>query len=268
MRTFIKKCIKKIIKKDLIPFKQNKELLALFSHKKRAFIFGSAESINNLNLTNFDNNDLLLSVGNFFEHPDINLIKPDIHFFAATHPPITKKVLTNWWERCNKQLPRETLIMVEKRDKEVALSIFKGRNLYFYSYGGSFPIDFTKNIISPSTITIVALQLAIYCEIKKIVLLGIHHDWQYLKPYKHFYKHTEPSLEYYLSKENISHFHENRKNPLPKEILYRTYKNYQLYETIKKYANEKSICIYNGDFLSNFDVFEKIEINELKNTQC
>ena len=244
------------------PFSSNVELLRTFNSYEKAVILGSADSINKLDITTFKN-DLVITMGNFYEHPEINAINPKIHVFAASHPPITESVLRNWWQRCNEILPKNTMLLLEKRDQKIATEIFKDRKLYFYSYGGSLPVDFTKPILSPWSVTIVGLQLAIYCRISKIILLGVNHDWQCIHKYTHFYSHEKPSLEYYLKKENISIAYEEQKQPFPKERLYREYELYQQYESLKKEAISLGLSISNGDPFSFFDVFPFDKQNQI-----
>jgi len=237
---------------------ENEELLEKYGNRKRCYILGSSTSINDLKLSNLQDG-LIISMSNFHEHSDINQINPDIHVFSASHPPLTPSVLENWWSRSNDLLPLRTTVLLEKRDLISANKIFKNRKFYSYSYGGNFPIDFTKNIKSPGSVAQVALQLAIYLNIKEINLIGINHDWQRLKPYRHFYSHDKPSLEYYLYNEGIKIHYEEKKDHLPKEFLYSDYNLYMTYEKFKEYAESKGIQIYNIDPFSTFDVFQKKE---------
>lgn len=251
--TKIKNKIKALIKSDRV-FPENIKLIEMFSAYKNAIILGSSPSINQLDLKK-NKDDFVITMGNFYEHPEINQIDPKVHIFAASHPPITEKVLTNWWLRCHEILPKSTSLLIEIRDKLVAEKVFKDRVIYYYSYGGTLPVDFTKKILSPWSVTIVGLQLAVYCNIKKITLLGINHDWQCLQPYTHFYDHDKPSLEYFIKKEGIKISYEEQKQPFPKERLYREYELYQQYEKLKKEATDLGLQIVNGDPFSHFDVF-------------
>lgn len=235
-------------------FKKNIALKIIFSNYEKAIIFGSSPSINKIDCTRFKD-DFVITLGNFYEHPDIEKINPKVHVFAASHPPITEKVLRDWWTRCNEILPQKTMLLIEKRDKKIAEEIFTHRKVFFYAYGGNLPINFTKRILSPWSVTIVALQLAIFCRIKEIKLLGVNHDWQCIQPYTHFYSHEGPSLEYYLKKEGIRISYEEQKQPLPKERLYREYELYQQYEDLKKEAEKLNLKIVNADPYSHFDVF-------------
>ncbi len=236
-------------------YKENEILKTKFGNSKQAVILGSGPSISKFDLKKFKD-DFIITMGNFYEHPEINEINPNIHVFAASHYPITQKVLRKWWERCNEILPKETCLLIEQRDKDIAIEVFKGRNVYFYSYGGKLPVDFTKKIFSPWSVTVVGLQLAIYCKIPKIILLGINHDWQCINPYTHFYDHNKPSLEYYIKREGIKISYEEQKQPFPKERLYREYELYQQYETLKREAESYGLEITNADPFSHFDVFE------------
>ena len=252
----IKRRIRRIINNPYKLYAKNVELKKIFSSYNEAVILGSSSSISKLDISKFSN-DMVITVGNFFEHPNIEAIKPKIHVFAASHPPITKEVLTAWWERCHTVLTKGTPILIEKRDRLIAEAVFKGREIYYYSYGGQIPVDLTKPIMSPWSVTIVALQLAIYCEVSKVGILGVNHDWQCIKPYTHFYDHNKPSLEYYLYEAGIEIAYEKQKQPFPKERLYKEYELYQQYESLKTEAEKQNTKIYNYDPFSDFDVFEK-----------
>jgi len=243
-------------------FPENSQLLTLFNKHTTCYILGSAPTISKLNLKQLDKDAMIVTTGNFYEHPQIRKIGPNIHVFAASHPPMSKKVLTNWWMRCNDILPEKTILLIEKRDREVAKKVFSDRKLFFYSYGGQLPVDFTKKILSPQSVTIIALQLAIYVGLKEIFLLGINHDWQCITPYLHFYDHNKPSLEFYLKEENIEISYELQKQPYPKERLYREYELYQQYESLYTEAKKNNIAVFNGDKFSDFDVFPHKIIND------
>lgn len=257
---FFKKMLFVLRDNELFP--ENSQLLALFDTYTTCYILGSAPTISKLNLKQLDKDALIVTMGNFYEHPQIREIGPNIHVFAASHPPITKKVLTNWWMRCDDVLPKNTILLIESRDREVAKKIFSDRKLFFYSYGGQLPVDFTKKILSPQSVTIIALQLAIYVGLKEIFLLGINHDWQCITPYLHFYDHNKPSLEFYLKEENIEISYELQKQPYPKERLYREYELYQQYESLYTEAKKNNIAVFNGDKFSDFDVFPHKIIND------
>lgn len=258
----VKRRLRRIINNPYKLYARNLELKALFSGYDEAVILGSSGTINNLDLTVYSS-EMVITVGNFYEHPEIEKINPKVHIFAASHPPITKDVLSQWWTRCNEILPKGVPLLIEKRDKEVADAVFKDRNVFYYSYGGQVPVDFTKPILSPWSVTIVALQLAIYCNMPKTGIFGVNHDWQCLKPYTHFYSHKEPSLEYYLDKAGIEIPYEKQKQPFPKERLYKEYELYQQYETLKTEAENNGLKIYNYDPFSDFDVFEKTPQSQL-----
>lgn len=253
----------KVIKRFLgLSFKPHKENIALkikFSNYKECYILGSSPSINKFNLKELLANDVMkITMSNFHEHPDINDINPNVHIFAASHSPITQKVLRKWWGRCESLLPKDTILLVEKGDLLIAKEVFKTRELYAYSYNGQFPIDFTKPIMSARSVAQIAMQLAIYVEIKNVNFLGINHDWRRIEPYSHFYDHSKPSLEYYLKQENIKiHYEELEGRDLPKEFLYSDYELYKSYEKIREYAESKGVNIYNVDTFSSFDVFSK-----------
>lgn len=258
----IKRKIKSLFHK---PYRnlENRLLYDKFKGYNKCYILGTSPSINDFYLNSLDD-AVIITMGNFHEHPHIDKIKPDIHVFSASHPPLTKTIIKKWWSRCENLLPVSTDVLIEKRDLDVADQVFMNRNFFSYSYGGNFPIDFTKKIISPGSVAQTALQLAIFLEIKEINFLGINHDWQRVIPYKHFYSHNEPSLEYYMQEEGIKIHYDEIKGSLPKEFLYSDYRLYQGYERLKKYADEQGIKIFNVDPSSPFDVFPRKEDKRLK----
>ncbi len=251
------KKIKNILKKILgyqPNVHRNNDLKLLKNNKTEVLILGSAPSVNKLDFSKI-NNQFIISSANFHEHKDIDIIKPDIHVFAASHEPITKNVMMNWFKRCHKKLPQSTAILVEERDRLIALKSFQNRKVFFYSYGGKLPVNFNKRIMSPWSVGVVCLQLGVFLNFKKIYLLGIDHDWQFLKPYKHFYSHDKESLEYYGSLDNIVFENEISSGRLPKKRLYTQYELYQQYELLNSYASKRNIIIRNGDENTGFDVF-------------
>lgn len=255
----VRKIYKKIAEtlgSDVI-FPENRELVDRFGGRAKGYILGTSSSINDLNLTHLEGDAVKISVGNFHEHMDLEVINPDIHLFAGTHPPITVEVLTNWWTRCSERLPKETPVLVHRKDFEVARKIFKNRDVYCYKPGGNLPIDFTRQILSPWSVSVLAVQLSLYLGTKETYLLGIDHDWQMYKPYTHFYSHDAPSLEYYMVQEGIEVKKDNNRLQRPKEALYRSYELYQQHEQLKMEADRLGLSVFNGNVNSSFDVYER-----------
>ncbi|WP_422105130.1 hypothetical protein [Winogradskyella sp.] len=252
----IKSRIKVLLNKDVL-FPENEKLKEIFDPYNKAYILGSAPSINKIDFNKLDKEAVMISMGNFHEHPDIETINPQVHIFAASHPPITEKVLKKWFARAEERLPPRTVVLVEEKDYEVAKSIFKSRKLYRYAYGGDFPIDFTKKIISPTTVAMVAIQLGYYIGLEELNLLGIDHDWQNTGGYFHFYDHNKPSLELYLKQDGLIDEAPAFTRRQPKERLYRFYYTYKLYESLQIKEKNRKFEIYNADPYSGFDAFEK-----------
>lgn len=237
----------------------NKRLLKLKGTKKEAYIIGASPSINKLDLLNLQD-DFVLTVSNLHEHPDIKIINPAIHIFAKSHPPITNTVWSRWMKRCEQKLPGATEIFFHTKDYRSSIPFFnQERKISHYSTGGTLPLDFTIEVIAPWSVVVLALQMAIYMKFERITLIGVDHNWQCCSKYDHFYSEGTPSLEYYLKQENIKIPNNDVNFNLSKEILYKQYALYQQYETLKLYAEECGIQIYNGDPYSNFDVFNKVD---------
>lgn len=258
--------LKKLLGRDVL-FPENLELKSIFSSFNKAIILGSAPSINNIDIKKLDKKAMIISMGNFHEHLNIDEINPQVHIFAASHPPITEDILIKWFERAEKRLPKNTIVLVEKRDFNIACSVFKSRKVYRYAYGGNFPINFTKPIVSPSTVAMVAIQLGYYIGLEELNLLGIDHNWQNTDGYFHFYDHNKPSLELFLKEEGLIDDKPAFTGRQPKERLYRFYNTYKLYESFKIKENNRKFEIYNIDPFSGFDAFEKKNIDIIKTSE-
>lgn len=255
MESFLKK-IKKKLTGELFP--ENRKLLDIYGGDHLCYILGTSGTINELDLKKLESDAVKITVGNFHEHPDIEKINPSIHIFAASHAPITKEILTKWWQRCEEKLPKSIPILVEYTDRDVAQKVFKNREVFLYSYGGKKPADFTSKVISPVSVSLVAVQLALFLRVKNTYLLGIEHEWRYRKPYGHFYSHDKPSLELYLKEDGIASYAAKPKHKKNlKGALYSYFKLYQQHEVLKKHANSIGINVYNGDPNSYFDVYEQ-----------
>ena len=234
---------------------ENKSLKQLSRQRDRVYILGTSENMLSYDLSQL-RDEALITVGNFFEHPQTQELVPDLHVFAGSHPPITHTVWKAWMTRAHEVLPASTIIAVQYKDFEISDSVMPQRTLHHYQTGGT-GIDFTQPVIAPWSVTVLALQLALYSGFKDIRLLGVNHDWQCCKPYRHFYDHDSPSLEYYLAQEGIIPSYEKQKQPFPKERLYKEYTLYQQYEHLAGLAASKNVTITNVDPKSHFDVFPK-----------
>ncbi|WP_111683855.1 hypothetical protein [Winogradskyella tangerina] len=256
----IKYKLNTLLGRDVL-FPENRELILHFQQYSKAYILGSAPSINEIDFSLFDKDALVISMGNFHEHPEIKGINPGIHIFAASHPPLTDKIIKLWYARAEERLPKDTIVLVEARDFEIASSVFKTHRVYQYAYGGTFPSSFTKRIMAPTSVAIVALQLGYYLGLEDLNLLGIDHDWQTTKGYGHFYDHDKPSLEFFLKEEGIITDTLAYQGRQPKGRLYKFYAMYMQYEQFNDPNLRPNFKIYNADPLSEFDVFEKRDYN-------
>ncbi len=246
-------------------FPENEKLRSLFGSREKGYILGTSSSILKFDLTALESDALKITVGNFYEHPDIEKINPTIHVFASSHAPITSTVLSNWWNRCDKVLPAGIPVLVADKDRGVAQESFQKRDVYFYSYGGSFPIDFTRMVISPWSVSVLVVQLALYLKTRNTYLLGVDHDWRHIIPYQHFYSHEEPSLEYYLYQEGLikSLTPPDKVHTPPKSSLYKFYDLYQQHEELRAYAESEGLNVYNGDVSSIFDVYDRKDYSQI-----
>ena len=257
-RLFLWKCYGFIASFKRI-IRRNKQLKDKYSGIDRCFIIATGPSINTIDLTKLQG-EFIISVSNFFVHKDFQLLQPKFHVFAKSHKPITFEQYSAWLSDAEKYFtdPELAVVLSEYDDRIVKKSdLFKGKKTYYYTYGGSFPVNFSKPIPPIKTVVHLAIYLAIYLGIKEIYLLGVDHDWilNYGKS-RHFYEEKEHVMNNY-SYDEWSYT----------EDIGVEFKNlgklWDTYKIIRRECKKRGIKIYNSTPGSLLDLFPFRFIDEI-----
>ena len=236
---------------------------------ERCFILGSGPSIGKQDLTLLTG-EMCISMGNFFVHPVFSTIVPRYHCIVPHHKPITEAAWDAWLAEMAKSMKNTTMFFgltdVERVHRGGS---FDGYDVRFIPFDFKVPesapapddIDLTKPVWSPSCVTIMALQVAIYLGFSKIYLLGCDHDWVlHIGESRHFYDESEHALcragysEWFLG--DFANYCSG---------YVETWRQYKL---VRGVAEEWRISIYNATAGGVLDVFPRAKYETLFSTVC
>ncbi|MBU6390089.1 hypothetical protein KGQ31_00915 [Patescibacteria group bacterium] len=225
---------------------------------KRCFILATGPSINKMNLKQLKG-ELCVSVSNFFLHPDFAIIKPEYHIFPGAHSPITDEQYKLWFEDAGKKMPAGQKVFVALTDKPIIdkYKLFQKQQVFYYfttmRRGPVRKIELTRQLPAIQTSPHIAMFIALYLGVKEINLLGVDHDWiLHIGDTRHFYDEKESIL----TRQGYNEWHS------PLEVTLKSYLNlWQVYRSIKQYADGRGVKIYNATPGSLLDVFPRRNIS-------
>lgn len=131
------------------------------------------------------------------------------------------------------------------------------KNTIYYVHSGFEPalslgrsIRLDRLALSYDTTAQMAIQLALFMGYKRVGLLGLDHDWPFSGSY---FKH-------YYSSEQDKNDHLGKKSMI--ELLTRYKHMWELYLALAASAKKHKALIYNLNYHSKLDVFDKITLEE------
>jgi len=229
---------------------------------QRCFILATGPSIKNQNLTLLKG-ELCIGVSNFFVHQDCELIQPQYYCVAPYHAPISEE---GWYAFLRElgSVVKNSAIFFELQDRERNQEggFLKDKDLRYVKFGVEINalekegVDLTREILRPISVTVMALQVAIYMGCRKVYLLGCDHDWiLHVGKMAHFYDEQQNALV-------RSGYNEWKESDMATEF-YNAFQLWAQYKAIKKYAEEKGIRIFNSTEGGLLDVFPKVSLESV-----
>ncbi len=235
--------------------KQNRELKNIHQGN-RCFILATGLSINDQNLKLLKN-EFCIAVSNFYLHPDFRLIDPQYYCIAPWHPPHNienylqlLKEIGDISKKCSFFLGINEYARVNQNN------ILLDHNVYYHNTSAielDKDVDLCQPVLSPMSVTIMALQSAIFMGFSEIYLLGCDHD----------------SILNFSGKFANQHFYPEEKAKLITDIstfkpeLLNYIRLWNQYEMLNTIAQSKNIKIFNATKRSLLDVFDKIDYESL-----
>jgi hypothetical protein len=193
-------------------------------------------------------------VSNFYLHPDFSTIRPDYYCLAPWHPPHDPQHYVQLVDRVLDVSGSAHLYLgLSDAEKTAALYQQNQSRLSYLNLGlpisemSRQSVDLTKNLLVPQSVTIMALQLALYMGFSEIYLLGVDHN----------------AILNTTGKFANTHFYEESKALLKTDVGYfkhelASYLNlWQQYECMHRLAQAQDTRIVNVTPGSLLDVFEQ-----------
>lgn len=236
--------------------KQNRELKNIHQGK-RCFILATGPSINAENLKPLKN-EFCIAVSNFYLHPDFKLIDPQYYCVAPWHPPHNIENYLKLLQEIGDSSKKCSFFFgLQEYERVSDNKILLNYNIYYHNTGSTKldkDVDLCKPVLIPYSVTIMALQSAIFMGFSEIYLLGCDHYsiLNYSEGYanKHFY----PEEKSMLITDRSSKFKES--------LIYYT-QLWEQYELLNAIAKNKNIKIFNATKQSLLDVFDKVDYKSL-----
>lgn len=234
---------------------------------KRCFILGTGPSIAKQNLTPL-RREYCISVNSFYLHKDYAKIKPQYHIISglALHKHIPREIGLKWFKEIKDKTDKAELFLNYK-DKETIQKekLFRNRKVSYLFFSDNWDslningIDATKCLYTSQSVSIMALQIALYMGFSKIYLLGMDHDWILRlaeRKSNHFYTSSQSTLESAGVTDWIGSNWSME--------LYSQYVLWKQYQIIKDYSEEKlDTEILNATSGGLLDVFKRVDIQQL-----
>lgn len=231
---------------------------------ERCFIIATGPSIAMQDLKPLAG-EVCIGVSNFFVHPDYEVIRPRYHCIASYHAPITQDAWLTWMREMDAKIGNAALFMSAEDRALLPVDVFEKRQVYYTFAKRSMTdqppmrsIDLTRSILSPQSVTILALQIAVYMGFTSIYLLGVDHNWILnLNTSTHFY----PEDQHALNRHGYNEWSETRFESILQEYAL-------VWAQYKFIANlAKGVKIFNATDGGLLDVFPRADLRSLFQTQ-
>lgn len=232
----------------------------------RCFILACGPSIKHQNIRLLKH-ETCIAVNNFFVHNDYAYIQPAYHCLAD---------VTNWHTRTvDEQSALKWFRVLGDHLKQTALfasigdrmfleryDLLRHKTLYYLHLGGNWNnfidtgIDLTRVLPGVRSVSVLALELAIYMGFQQIYLLGCDHDWiEHHATRQHFYAQNEDVKDEYSR--TTSEFQSL-------EELFQYYVHlWHEYQCLREYAEKRNVQIYNATAGGILDVFPRVAYESL-----
>lgn len=236
------------------------------AHDRRCFIIASGPSIKSQDLTLL-RNEICISVSNSYVHKDYSLIRLRYHCvpFIGGHKQITTEDAIRWLRDMEERTDPATMFF-SYRDKELieCNGLFRHRSLYYLhdildvEAMERSSLDLTRSVLSPQSVSIMALVIAVFMGFRQIYLLGCDHDWiLHWGISSHFYSRDEHTI---LARPGYREWLETDDY----EMGFRNNLTvWGQYKAVKREALAKDVRIYNATAGGLLDVFPRVEYESL-----
>ncbi len=233
---------------------------------ERCFILGTGPSINAQDLTPLKT-ETCISLNSFCLHKDYSLIRPLYHVVSglAFHPHIAEELGVKYFQEIE-QKSKPARIFTPYLDRELITryGLFKNREVYYLWFGANWKdisrkgVDATKMLYPGMSVSVIAIQLALYMGFAEIYLLGLDHDW-ILKFSERLPNHFYPPADCVLEKSGLTYW-DNFSWETEFRCLLQLWEQYRM---LKTFAQNNGRTVYNATQGGLLDVFERVELHSI-----
>jgi len=229
---------------------------------ERCFILATGPSIKKQNLKLLKG-ETCIAVSNFFVHPDYKVIQPKYYCVAGWHPPITEEAWRNWMKDIAAGSGSATMFFsLADRIRIERQGVYSQRQAYYLhdktcDFDASQDVlDITRSVPKPCSVSIMALEIAIYMGFQEIYLLGCDHD---------AIMHHNVSRHFYDEKEHaMVRSGYNEWDGVDVEFHCQSYlKLWGQFKSLRRIAVSRGIRISNATEGGMLDVFENVALQSL-----
>ncbi|MFN5991513.1 MAG: 6-hydroxymethylpterin diphosphokinase MptE-like protein, partial [Dolichospermum sp.] len=174
---------------------------------QRCFLLCTGPSIKTQDLKLLKN-EFCIAVNNFYVHKDYSLIRPTYYCLPdllSGHPNLTKELVVSWLTDMQIKFASSYLFMsCGEKDREMIneYKLFQNVDIRYMNLNGDWNtfeqegVNLTKQIPPGQSVSVMAIELALYMGFKDIYLLGYDHDYVlHFGQTRHFYDSQESVLE-------------------------------------------------------------------------
>lgn len=171
----------------------------------RCFILASGPSISRQDLSAL-RGETCISVSNFFVHRDYGVIRPAYHCIPdvlSGHRGVVTEEYAVRWFREMERATGDAVMFFSYQDKPwiEREGLFGDRTVHYLHFDGGWDrvggsgVDLTRSVPGVQSVSVMALEVALFMGFGKIVLLGCDHDWLlHHGTSAHFYREDEHAI--------------------------------------------------------------------------
>lgn len=223
---------------------------------ERVFILCSGPSISKLDLTLLKD-EKTIAVNSFYLHKDCQLISPTYYCEPAFEEYSSFETLAQHLTEMEQAAPRAQYFFgLSEKETVDKVKEFNNRCVNYIFFTNNYDrldVDLTRSVMRVQSVSIMALEIALYMGFKEIYLLGTEHDSLLTGKYTHFYDYHES-----VAAKEVKCIDEqgNIENAFDEELA-AIYNLWNQYKILRKIAEKKGIKIYNATPGGVLDLFER-----------
>jgi len=240
-------------------------------HKgKRCFIIANGPSTKSQNLSHLKN-EICFCVNYFYVSDDYHIINPKYYCMTHNHG-MAESRYDDVMDSLEEHTSQDTTFFFPLEDMQRCTrnNRFKERNLYFVNFCNmSFKhlrqkgIDLTHTVPNYQSVSVMALEIAMYMGFSEIFLIGYDHDW-ILNDMRADYHSYDEEKRRLVQKEGFKKYDDKYGEKASFEVGLKAYlRLWKQYREIKKIADNKNIIIYNATNGGLLDVFPRFRYESL-----